>query len=182
MNVETEEPVADSEFTEVAEPPNRFAAMSDSDIAENLVNVRNFLEKKRAEFKAETAEFEHDERVLSALAISRITSNRAQQLPHPDYIIELDVTKTKEKRIDVLRRLEGLVPEEELKSALYLNQPPPEWVANLVKLNPIARKYGGEIAKIIAEATPERITGAKIKIKPRPSTKKVEAAPAQLAK
>jgi hypothetical protein len=92
-------------------------------------------------------------------------------LPHPSLIVELRQDTERDKYIDELRRLEGKVPDDELRKALYLDQPAPQWKADLRQLDKIAREYGGEIKSIIEHATPRKPKGNPVLvIEARPST------------
>jgi hypothetical protein len=81
-------------------------------------------------------------------------------LPHSSLVVRLEQATERDRYIDQLRRLEGMVPDEELRKALYLDQPQPVWKANLQQLDKIAREYGGEIAEIIEKATPSKPKGS----------------------
>ncbi|MHB8703712.1 MAG: hypothetical protein ACYC8W_06145 [Candidatus Tyrphobacter sp.] len=80
-------------------------------------------------------------------------------LPHSTLVIRLEQATERDKYVDQLRRLEGIVPDQELRKALFLDQPEPQWKVNLVQLDKIAREYGGEIAEIIEKATPRKPKG-----------------------
>ncbi len=159
---------------EIATQRRTFPQLSDSDVAENLVNVKAYIERKKADFFASIAQEMLDYEDLEAEAMRRIITNGATQIPNESYVIELAYTSKQEKRIDVLRKLEDtVVPKEELAKALYLTTPEPEWKADLTKLKPIAKKYGGEVAKIIAEGTPKTLTNPRLVITPREHMKQV---------
>jgi hypothetical protein len=108
-----------------------------------------------------TAEFERLIRPLRHVADaavnrvrSEITKNGGKALPHDYLDIHIEQRTEREKRIDGLRRLKDLVPERDLKDAVYLTNPAPEWKADLRKLDSLARKYGGEVAEVIKANTP----------------------------
>ena len=157
---------------EIAAQRRTFPTLKDSDVAENLINVQLFIERKKEEFFASIAQELLDKDDLEAEAMRRIVANKGTQIPHPDFEIKLQYTMKQEKRIDILRKLEDTdVSKDELAKALYLTTPDPEWKADLTKLKPIAKKYGGEVAKIIAEGTPRTITNPKLVITPREKMK-----------
>jgi len=148
-----------------------YEAMSNSDLAENLVNVQAFIAKQRAAFEELMAPFLQDESNLKSEVLSRITQDNAKKLAYTDHDIRTKVYTKRQKRIDVLRRLEGLVTENELKKALYLKETPPEWVANMTHLKKLASDYGGDIAEIIALGTPEVVERTELIVVPREATK-----------
>ena len=120
-----------------------------------------------------------------------IIDNRAKALPHDTFDVRLVQATRKEKRIDVLRRLEGLLPDDLYREAVFIEgvdvtHADPKaveavvaaggkatWGANLTKLNKHARDFGGEIARIVEEGSPIVDVGApKLVIEPRPSAMK----------
>jgi hypothetical protein len=106
--------------------------------------------------------------------------------PNPDVIVTVTQKMDRERRFDVLQRLEGKVNAEELGRAIYygsvnVKAVDPKMVdailaaggtgdleCNLVKLDALAKKYQGDIAAIITEATPRTATGPRsVKIEKR---------------
>ena len=93
--------------------------------------------------------------------------------PHDTFEVTLEQTMVRDKRIDVLRDLEGKLPDEEFAAAVYQKVADPVWVADLTKLNTYARKYGGEIAEIVERGAPRVAVGQpKLSITPRKSAMK----------
>jgi hypothetical protein len=122
--------------------------------------------------------------------VAAIPAN-AKALPHPMFDVRLEQKKEPEKRIDVLRRLEGLLPDDLYNEAVFIkgvdvSQADPKavdavikaggkptWDANLTKLNKHARDFGGDIAAIIEEGSPRVEVGApRLVIEPRASALK----------
>ena len=91
-----------------------------------------------------------------------IKESGGNALPDEHLRIELKQKTERQKRIDILRELFGKVPGTELKGAIFLMQPPPEWRADLRKLDPLAKKYGGEVREIIERGSPTVEIGAPV--------------------
>jgi hypothetical protein len=107
-----------------------------------------------------------------SLIKSRIVANGGTALAHDTFIVRLEQRTVRDKRIDVLRRLEGLLPDDEYAAAIY-EEVKREWKADLRKLDLAARKYGGEIAAIVAEGAPRVDVGVpQLIIEPRPAALK----------
>jgi hypothetical protein len=127
------------------------------------------------------------------LVKERIRAAGASEMASDTFFVRLQRSKGKRNRfVDVLRKLVGLVPAEELSPALWIDavdvsQAPPEaveavllaggkaeWNVDLRKLDSIAKRYGGEIARLIAEGSPRGEDGPEeLVIEPRPAALKV---------
>jgi hypothetical protein len=113
-------------------------------------------------------------------------------LPHDTFDVRLEQKTEPQKRIDVLRRLKGVLPDDLYHEAVFIKSldvaavPPnviddlvehcgakPTWDANLTKLNKHARDFGGTIAEIIEEGSPRLAVGSpRLTIKARESALK----------
>ncbi len=140
-----------------------------------------FLDSERSQFEQRMAWDVTTLRVARAVILKRILDSGGRAIPHNEYRCEIEATKSIEKRIDVLRRLEGKVPEPELRKALYLTNPKPEWKADATQLKTLARKYGGEIAAIVGEALVESFGPPRLVFEPREQTANVTPLHAEVA-
>ena len=120
-----------------------------------------------------------------------IIDNGGKALAHDTFDVRLIQATRKDKRIDVLRQLETLLPADLYREAVFIESVDvshadpkavdavvaaggkPAWGANLTKLNKHARDFGGDIARIVKDGSPEVDVGApKLVIEPRPSAMK----------
>lgn len=120
------------------------------DLAQIVLDGEAQLALEDAEHTRRTTSRHTELRAMREHLIASIKASGAQAIPHPDLVIELKQATKLEKRISVLRELEAIVPPDELKKGLYLDAPPPEWVANATYLKPLAKRYGGRVADILA--------------------------------
>jgi hypothetical protein len=115
----------------------------------------------------------------------------AKALPHATFDVRLEQKMEPQKRIDVLRQLKDLLPDDLYAEAVYIKavdvtHADPKaidaviaaggketWDANLTKLNKHARDFGGKIAEVIAVGSPRVGVGApRLVIEPRASALK----------
>lgn len=162
----------------------------------NLVSLVVALE---AQLDAATEAFEAAcAPIMAAVAEARklvkgaIIDNGGKALAHDTFDVVLETTTRPDKRIDVLRHLEGVLPDDLYRQAVYIKSlevshadakavetaieggAKPTWDANLTKLNKYARDFGGEIARIVEEGSPRVEVGeAKLVIRPRESALKI---------
>jgi hypothetical protein len=129
-------------------------AFDDATLATMTHSLALMIEQRDEEYRSQTEDIRRECQAMQLALAERIRGNGGYALSHDTLRIELDQKFVPEKRIDVLRQLEGLVPDEELSSALTLVQPAPEWRANGTKLRALARKYGGRVAQIIQKGMP----------------------------
>lgn len=124
-----------------------------------------------------------------ANVLREIIQNGATALPHDTFNVYIKrAPGQRDKRVDVLMKLVDHVPADELSKALWIESVDVKraepsaieallnaggkatWKADLTKLDPLGRKYGGEIAKIIAEGSPRGGDGPPVLvIEPRES-------------
>lgn len=113
-----------------------------------------------------------------AAILHEIALAGGSMLPHDTFDVVANQKYERRKDIDKLRALEGKVPDDVLGEAVFVKaiegtiapemvalaeQTPGakvKWDADLRKCDVIARKYGGEIAQIIADASPKVEVGA----------------------
>ncbi len=124
-------------------------SMPDQDLGSAIYDMQTTLRHIEMLHADETQPLRDRIAIGRALLQQRIVAAGGHAVPHPDLIIKIEQRTSIQKRIDVLRELEGLVPESELRPALALVQREPEWVAHAGKLAALARKYGGQIAEIV---------------------------------
>ena len=134
--------------------------MSDQDLGTAIYDMSSTLRHIELLHADETQPLRDRIAIGRALLQQRIVAAGGHAVPHPDLTIELEQRTTIQKRIDVLRELEGLVPEPELRPALALVQREPEWFAHAGKLAALARKYGGRIADIVARGVVKVAAGS----------------------
>jgi hypothetical protein len=131
--------------------------MSLDDIVDNRTSALAYIEEARGHLEACNAEL-----------IRRAAEKHATTLFTDHNEIEISRMEKIQYRIDVLRTLYGKIPNEIFDQAVYLETPAPVWKTNAVKLKSIAKKYGSEIAEIVAKGMPyEQVGTPKIKITPR---------------
>ncbi|MHB8406208.1 MAG: hypothetical protein ACYDCJ_12375 [Gammaproteobacteria bacterium] len=124
--------------------------IGDQDLATAIFDMSRTLRVIEGQHALETLPLRDRIAIGRAVLEQRIVAAGGHAVAHPDLVVELDQRTKIDKRIDVLRELEGLVPEPELRPALALVQVEPEWVAHAGKLATLARKYGGKVAEIVA--------------------------------
>jgi|GEM_PF-4719531 len=153
----------------------RLAGADDDSLVLAAGDARNFVAEARRRYEQMIAQDLLTIKVAEAILLHRILERGGRALPHDDYNVEVVASKTIDKRIDVLRQLEGKVPDGELRKALYLTNPQPEWKADARQLGVLARKYGpeSEIGKIIAAGLVESYGPPRLVIEPREQTKNV---------
>jgi hypothetical protein len=139
------------------EVARRLLTMDDDSLIEMRGIVQKVRAKRRERFAAEDAEDKLVDEISGAILLRKIIDSRGRAIAHDRYVVEIMAAKSIEKRIDVLRRLEGKVPDDELRKALYLTNPQPEWKADARALGTLLRKYGpdSEIGQIIREGLVE---------------------------
>ena len=138
------------------------AQLSDADLGTAIYDMSSTLHHIELLHADETQPLRDRIAIGRAALQQRIVAAGGHAVPHPDLVIELEQRTSIQKRIDVLRELEGLVPESELRPALALVQREPEWVAHAGKLATIARKYGGRIAEIVARGIVKAAVGSPV--------------------
>jgi hypothetical protein len=106
------------------------------------------------------------------LITKEILNNNGRALAHHTFDVRLEQATERDKRIDVLRGLEGKLPDDLYRAAVY-EKTTVEWHADLRLLDKHARDFGGEIAAIVEQGSPRVAKGAaKLVIEPRPSALK----------
>jgi hypothetical protein len=102
-------------------------------------------------------------------AMRRMRATGATRLALPGLGDKANVTLQREvtidRRISVLRGLyalaeKGLLPEEDVKKAIWLQEPEPFWKTDLRRLKKLA-EYGGEVEATIANGVVENVGGWK---------------------
>ncbi len=136
--------------------------LGDQDLATAIFDMATTLRMLEGQHALEMLPLRDRIAIGRALLEQRIVAAGGHAVPHPDLIIELEQRTAIQKRIDVLRELEGLVPEPELRPALALVQREPEWVAHAGKLATLARKYGGRVSDIIARGIVKAAVGTPV--------------------
>ncbi len=134
--------------------------LDDQDLGTAIFDMATTLRHIERLHASETQPLRDRIAIARAVLQQRIVAAGGHAVPHPDLIIELEQRTTIQKRINVLRELEGLVPEPELRPALALVQREPEWCAHAGKLAALARKYGGRIADIVARGVVKVAAGS----------------------
>lgn len=124
---------------------------TDSQI-DTLGAAQDVYEHERAEFDKRTSRDKFVMTVLRASLTRKIVDAGGTAIPNEYYDVRIERSKTLQKDIATLKQLHGLVPDDELTKALYIEQPPPIEKADGTKLNALARKYGGEVREIIEKA------------------------------
>lgn len=163
--------------------------------AEDLATLAFFLEQRllaaRVLFDDACAAATAAAAQARDLVRGTIIDNGGKALAHDTFDVRLVQTTRKEKRIDVLRTLKGLLPDDLYREAVFIESVDvshaetkaieavvaaggkPTWGANLTKLNKHARDFGGDIARIVEAGSPSVDVGApKLVIEPRPSAMK----------
>jgi hypothetical protein len=142
--------------------------LDDDRIVTELATCQAQIADVVADFESIIAPLRERERELDAEIKVRIVEAGGTAMPHPEYVVSLEQRTELSKRINVLKRLIGLVPDEELGKALYEYAPPPEWKADARYLQPLAKRYGGRVREIIDEGLVRVAVGPpKLKIIPR---------------
>ncbi|MHB1549647.1 MAG: hypothetical protein ACYCX6_00410 [Vulcanimicrobiaceae bacterium] len=136
--------------------------LGDQDLGTAIFDMSGTLRRIEALHASETQPLRDRIAIGRAVLQQRIVAAGGHAVPHPDLIIEIEQRTTIQKRIDVLRELEGLVPEPELRPALALVQREPEWFAHAGKLAALARKYGGRIAEVVARGVVKVASGSPV--------------------
>lgn len=137
------------------ERAKRVLSMDDDSLIELRGAVQDVLKREREAFADRIREDVLLDQIAGAVLLRRIVERGAQAIAHDTYTCAIRAPKMLDKRIDVLRRLEGLVPESELRMALFITSPQPEWKADATKLRALARKYGGRVREIVEEGIVE---------------------------
>jgi hypothetical protein len=155
----------------------KLSALADAELATFVGLRRSQISDLNAEHADRIKPLTDEAAIGEQLLIARIREAGGVALPHPDLVIQLSIRTEIQRRIDVLRQLIDLVPADELKKALYREQPPaPEdmpWKAAARYLTPIAKRYGGRVAEIVAEGLVKVEVGTpKLLIAPRESALK----------
>lgn len=165
--------------------------------AEELIQFAAFAESKLRDaqqlFDMIRYPIQEANRAARAKITAKIHANGGSVIS--DEIFDAVIEKTAGKRdplFDVLFKLLDKVPADKLADALYIESidvskvrdakaieavllagGKANWKANLVKLDKIARAYGGEVAEIIAEGSPRGEASEKpVSIYPRESAMK----------
>ena len=133
--------------------------LSDEQLASEAYELGQKIHRLDEAHADKTEPLRQQHQLFSAEIMRRIQQNGGHALMHPRLAIEIQTPTILHKRIGVLRSLEGLVPADELRPALSLVQPEPEWRADGKRLNTLARKYGGKIAEIIRAGMPRLPNG-----------------------
>lgn len=151
----------------------KLLAMDDESLIEGTGAADAFVRNREAEvFGDLNRELYVDRHVVAigkAIMLHRITERGAKMLPSDTYKCAIEASKTIEKRIDVLRGLEGKVPADRLKKALWVDglstkgvEPQvvqaaidggakPEYKADATQLKKLASDFGGQVAQIVSE-------------------------------
>jgi hypothetical protein len=122
----------------------------DADLAEMRTDTAEHVAARSRAFSDSIAQDQLVVRLADAIMTQRILEAGGKALPVSDHDVHLEYSKTIEKRIDILRTLEGMLPEADLCKALYLTNPQPEWKADAAVLRRLAKKYGGKVAEVVA--------------------------------
>jgi hypothetical protein len=112
------------------------------------MSLDNVLENRAAILKR-LFETKEDLEAFNAEIIRRAAEKHAKILYTDKEQVKVDRDKKIQHRFDVLRRLEGKIPDADYAKAVYQETPPPVWKADTVKLKWIARNYGSEAAEIV---------------------------------
>lgn len=169
--------------------PEQVAARPAVECAEIAYLVRAELARYQEQYEEMVAPYRAlaiaaEERVMRAIREAGGTA-----LPHDSLDVRIEQTSKRDKRLDVLAQLAGLVPADQLADAYFAKsvshaarlstetlaacaREGAEVVmdADLRKLDTLARKYGGDVAAIVAAGSPRVEVGApKLTIEPRES-------------
>lgn len=124
--------------------------------------------ENRAAILTRLLETKADLDIFNAEIIRRAAENKAIVLFTETSHITVKREKEIQHRIDVLRRLEGIIPKDIFDQALHQESPPPVWKADTLKLKWIARNCGAEAAEIVEQGMPyEEVGTPKITVTPR---------------
>ena len=148
-------------------------SMDDESLIEGTGAAEAFVHNREAEAFAELNRELYVDRlhvtIGKAIMASRIVERGAKMLPSDTYKCAIETSKTIDKRIDVLRELEGKVPAERLKKALWVDGlstkgvdpqalqsaidagAKPEYKADATQLKKLATDFGGAVAQIVHE-------------------------------
>ena len=157
-------------MADLADTPNPFLAISDSD----LVYMHHDVTDKIAVFEAEHEKRMYDHRkmklALDAEILRRIKASGGSRLLHPEFVVEREAKLEYIKDYNELAKLEKLVPADELNKAYGLKYVEPQPYANATQLKGLVKKYGenSEVGQIISRGLVQAETGVvKLVIKPR---------------
>lgn len=171
--VEPDGTIAPVDFAPAISDSSRtYLLLNDQDLATAIHDARTKIALLDSDYQALTKTTRDEIREMEGHLLARLEERGARAIPHDDLVVEIDVTTRIDKRVDVLRQLIGKVPSDELRKALYLEQPEPEWKADARYLAPLAKKYGGEVADIIAAGIIKVVVGqSKLRVAARPPEK-----------
>ena len=160
---------------EIVNPHAALAAkMDDDSLSHAALDVGNRIDAKKADFECFLASDVDRHAAIIAELAHRMFERKATLIFAPSAEVEMKITTRIDHRIDVLRGLEGLVPDEDYHAAIY-EKTTVEYKANAVKLNTMARKYGGKVKDIVDAGLPKVQVGLpKIIVRPRAEIKTVE--------
>lgn len=146
--------------------------LDSEDLVHFVVALGSQLDSAKAKFEAICAPITDAIAQARAMLFAEIEKRGGTALPHDTFDVHVEQTTKRDKRIDVLRGLQGLLPDDEFNAAVY-EEVKREWKADLRKLDVAARKYGGEIAKIVEDGSPRVDVGIKVLvIEPKPAALK----------
>lgn len=176
---------------DVSNVEEHLAAVEPAALVSAIVALEAQLEAATAAFSAACQQ--HVEVIAKARALVRraIADNGGKALAHDTFDVRVEQATRREKRIDVLRQLEGVLPDDLYRKAVFIDTisvehadqdgidavlaagGAPKWTANLVTLDKYARDFGGRVAEIVEEGSPRvEIGGSKLIIEPRKSALK----------
>jgi hypothetical protein len=105
----------------------------------------------RANVLARLFETKADLQTFNDEIVRRAAEKKATVLFTGKEQVKVERDKKIQHRFDVLRRLEGKIPDTDYAKAVYQETPQPVWKADTVKLKWIARNYGSEAADIVEQ-------------------------------
>ena len=140
------------------------AEIDNDEAVEIAYNLDEALNRAQRQFDEMVAPMRELNRQVREKIKTAIANSGGSALPHAQFIVRVKGESKRGRRIDVLRELFDVLSPDELKGALYLDQPEPEWKANLTKLDALARTYGGKVKEIVERGSPRESNGATVLI------------------
>ena len=154
-------------------------AMDEESLANAALDIGNRIDAKRAALERS---LEEDIAVHSAVIgelAHRMHVSGGTAIFSQTAEVEKVVTTKIDHRIDILKGIRGLVPDEDYHKALY-EKTITEEKADARKLQALAKKYGGKVKEIVDAGLPRVQVGLpKIIVRPRDAEKNVTDTAAQ---
>lgn len=135
------------------------AQKSTIECAELLFSHRREIQKQREKLERKIEALVTDSELLATILLHRMAEDRAEAIPHPSLDIHIETNTKLEKNIPELLKLEGVVPESELRAAISLVQPEPEYKADARKLQALGKKYGKIVTDILDRGLVHVVSG-----------------------